>query len=215
MAARKRSDTTSRPRARGRAGSRPLREAGGARKLRATVGAVARVLTDLEFPGAIIGGIAVIAWGHGRVTTDVDCAIAAPISSAAEVLNAFESAGFEPRYENALAFAQQNLLLPLRHRKTGVSVDASLAQLAFEHTALSQAVTVPFLDERIPVPPVTDLLIYKLVAGRPQDLTDARRLLSLGHVVERERVTRTLREFDEILDTDQAGEWLRLLATLK
>ena len=114
-----------------------------------------------------------------------------------------------------MAFARQNLLLPLTHTVTGVSVDASLAQLEFEHTALAHAVTLPFLDARIPVPPVTDLLIYKMVAGRPQDVADVRRLLALGHRVDKPRVSKTLESFDEILDTDQAGEWRRLLASLK
>lgn len=170
MASRKKRPVPSKP-ARGgsRPGARTVRSAGSARGLQTTVGAVAEVIGSLEYPGAIIGGIAVIAWGHGRATSDVDCAIAAPISAAEEVLDAFEAAGFAPRYDGALAFARQNLLLPLTHTVTGVSVDASLAQLEFEHTALAHAVTLPFLDARIPVPPVTDLLIYKMVAGRPQD----------------------------------------------
>lgn len=216
MASRKKRPVPSKP-ARGgsRPGARTVRSAGSARGLQTTVGAVAEVIGSLEYPGAIIGGIAVIAWGHGRATSDVDCAIAAPISAAEEVLDAFEAAGFAPRYDGALAFARQNLLLPLTHTVTGVSVDASLAQLEFEHTALAHAVTLPFLDARIPVPPVTDLLIYKMVAGRPQDVADVRRLLALGHRVDKPRVSKTLESFDEILDTDQAGEWRRLLASLK
>lgn len=210
MAARKKPSRPRSTRSGGRRSSREVPDAGGANKLRTTVADVARVLERLEHPSAIIGGIAVIAWGHGRATTDVDCAIAAPISSAAELLKIFDRAGFEPRYEGALAFAEQNFLMPLRHRKTGVSVDVSLAQLRFEYEALSHAVTLPFLKTHIRVPPVTDLLIYKLVAGRPQDISDAQRLLSLGHTVDHSRVERALREFDEILDTNQLSEWRRL-----
>jgi hypothetical protein len=118
-------------------------------RLEETAGAVAAVLRKIGHPAAVIGGIAVIAHGHARATSDVDCAIAASLSESAPIYDAFLSAGFEPRSENALEFAQQSLVLTLRYKRTGVPV---------EHQ---------------------------------------------------------LREFDELLDTDQAGEWRRLLGSLK
>ena len=100
---------------------------------------VARVLEGLEHPSAVIGSIAVIAWGYARLTADIDCAIAAPLEDLTQVFDAFLAAGFEAREGDALAFAQESLVLLLRHEATGVDIDVSLAQLGFELAALKAA----------------------------------------------------------------------------
>ena len=86
---------------------------------------VAHVLDKLDRPSAVIGGIAVIAWGFARFTADIDCAVGAERGESQELLTHFERGGFEPRTDDAVAFAEQNLVLLLRHRKTGVEVDAA------------------------------------------------------------------------------------------
>ncbi len=175
---------------------------------------VARVLEGLEQPSAVIGGIAVIAWGYARLTADIDCAIAAPLEDLTQVFDAFLAAGFEARFEaregDALAFAQESLVLLLRHEATGVEIDVSLAQLGFELAALKAAVLQQYGRVTIRVPRVTDLIIYKLVASRPKDIQDVQALLALGYEVDAARISATLAAFDELLDTDRRNEWLRL-----
>lgn len=162
---------------------------------------VAHVLAELDRPSAVIGGIAVIAWGFARFTADIDCAVAASSGESQDLLTRFERGGFEPRTEDAVAFAEQNLVLLLRHRKTGVEVDVSLAQLEFEGAALRASVLKRFGSARIRVPTLTDLLIYKMVAGRPKDHEDVAELLALGHEVNTRRVETILSDFDALLDT--------------
>lgn len=200
--------------ARRRPGPGKVGEAGEGARLEETARAVAAVLRKIGKPSAIIGGVAVIAHGHARSTSDVDCAIAASLSDSAQIYDTFLNAGFEPRYERVLEHAQESLVLTLRYARTGVNVDASFAHQEFEYRALTAAKNVKFGGSTIPVPSVTALAIYKMFAGRPQDITDVRRLLTLGHKIQRSEVERQLREFDELLDTDQAGEWRRLLASL-
>lgn len=172
---------------------------------------VADVLEHLGRPAAIIGGIAVIAWGYARLTADIDCAIAAASTDSGEILTSFEQAGFAARNDDPVAFAKENLVLLLRHVETGVEVDVSLAQLEFEGVALRAAVLKPFGRAKIRVPELTDLLIYKLIAGRPKDHEDVVELLALQpRAVDARRVERTLRDFDELLDTDRRGDWARL-----
>lgn len=171
---------------------------------------VARVLEGLEQPSAVIGGIAVIAWGYARLTADIDCAIAAPLEDLTQVFDAFLAAGFEAREGDALAFAQESLVLLLRHEATGVEIDVSLAQLGFELAALRAAVAQQYGRVTIRIPRVTDLIIYKLVASRPKDIQDVQALLALGYEVDAARISATLAAFDELLETDRKNEWLRL-----
>jgi hypothetical protein len=92
-----------------------------------------------------------------------------------------------------------------------VPVDVSLAQQAFERSAAIHAEEVSFEGVVIPVPSLTALLIYKLVAGRPQDLRDVEALLKTGTQFDSQAISKTLKEFDEILETSRAEEFRRLL----
>ena len=196
----------------GRASARPVPRSGAARGAQERALAdVTHVLEAIEHPSAIIGGIAVIAWGFARFTADIDCAIAASSDEIEEILSQFERGGFEARVAEPAAFAAKNLVLLLRHQKTGVELDASLAQLGFEGEALRGAVVKRFGGVKIRVPSLTDLLIYKMVAGRPRDQQDVEELLALGETVDIVRVTSTLASFDELLDTDRKTGWLRLV----
>lgn len=98
-------------------------------------------------------------------------------------------------------------MLVLRHRATGVDIDVSLAQLEFELVALRSSVSRKFGRVSLQVPRVTDLLIYKLVAGRPKDYQDVEELLALGLDIDADRIAVTLAEFDAMLDTNRLGEW--------
>jgi len=84
-----------------------------------------------------------------------------------------------PRIRNAHAFARANQVVLLRHRATGVDLDLSLAWLQFEEEAIRAATSVRYGGVQIAAVRTEDLLIYKLIAHRPQDLEDAERLLLL------------------------------------
>lgn len=172
--------------------------------------AVAKALRELDRPAAVIGGIAVIAWGYARLTSDIDCAVLGHPDEAREYLRVFKRHGVVPREKNVAEFAAKSFVLLLEHAATGVEVDASFAQLNFEASALKSAVEMDFGSARIPVPRVDDLLVYKLIASRPKDLQDAAHLVAL-HRVDETAIEATLREFDELLDTDRAGEWRALI----
>jgi len=177
--------------------------------------ALTSFLSRCGAPASIIGGIAVIAWGFGRSTLDIDAAVAVPGSEAGALLAGLKSAGFVPRIPRAAAFARENYVLLLRHKRTGVDVDLSLAQLEFERVALRNAEIRRFGAVRIPVPRPTDLVVYKMIAARPRDLQDVEELLARGLAVDEQRVESLLRDFDSLLDLDRVGEWRRLLERLR
>jgi hypothetical protein len=166
-------------------------------------------------PGFIIGGIAVIAWGFGRSTLDIDAAVAVAPSESGSLLLRLRRAGFVARIPDARAFAEENLVILVRHARTGFDVDISLAQLDFEKEALGHLQHRPFGCVQIPVPRPTDLIVYKMIAARPRDLQDVEELLARGLAVDEPRVVKLLREFDSLLETDRAAEWRRLRARLQ
>ena len=82
-------------------------------------------LDELRGPRSIIGGIAVIACGVQRLTPDIDVAVAGEDLSAAALADELERLGFEPRIRDAVAFAEENQVLLMRHRASGVEIDVS------------------------------------------------------------------------------------------
>jgi hypothetical protein len=132
---------------------------------------VLAVLDSAGLRGCLIGGLVLPRWGQARATTDADFSVLAPYGEEAGVVDTLLDQ-FGPRRPDARAFALQHRVLLLRST-AGVAIDVALAAFPFEIEAIERA--TPF--ELVPGVVVRtcsaeDLIIYKLVAGRPQDLID-------------------------------------------
>jgi predicted nucleotidyltransferase len=169
--------------------------------LRTAVNAVATALSALPVPGMIIGGIAVIARGVPRLTRDVDATVAGGVVDLADLVRRLVAHELVPRIDDAMAFAEANQVLLLRHEPTRVDVDLSIAWLPFELEALAAAQPLEIAGTRVPVARAEDLIIYKAVAFRPQDVQDIERLLILyGSSIDLARIQRIVGEFAAALD---------------
>jgi hypothetical protein len=92
---------------------------------------IARTLDDLtpvldkhKGHSLVIGGIAVIARGVPRVTRDIDIGFSGAHVTLPGLAAELATAGISARIEDAVAFAAESQVLLLRHRETGVDVDA-------------------------------------------------------------------------------------------
>ena len=165
--------------------------------------AVMEVLDDGP-PGMIIGGMAVIALGFPRTTVDIDITVLATHGDLDSLVRRCETAGIEPRIAGAMDFAKTNRVLLMKHRDSGVEVDISLAVLPFEEEAIAHRRVVDVGGIRMAIPRVDDLLVYKMVASRPQDLRDVEELL-LRYVdtVDLPRIRGLVGEFAAVLDRSE------------
>lgn len=127
----------------------------------------------------IIGGIAIIARGVRRFTTDIDAAVRGDAITLPRLVRVLAEHHIAPRIAGAQAFARENLVLLLRHEPSGVDLDVSLAWSAFEHEALEAASPTRFGRLKVPMSTPADLVVFKAIAGRPRDLEDAAALLAL------------------------------------
>jgi len=77
-----------------------------------------------------------------------------------------------------------------------IVVDLLFATTPFEIEALGRRESLRVLGVEVPVAMPEDLLVFKLIAGRPQDLADAERLFALhGSTFDLARVRRWCRDF--------------------
>lgn len=122
-------------------------------------------------PACAIGGIVVSRWGEPRATSDVDLAVLASFGDEQDVLAELLSK-YPSRVPDPEAFAEANrialLVLP-----GGIKADVSLAAFPFEREVLERSTEWQMAEDlSIRTCSAEDLVIYKLVAGRPGDIQD-------------------------------------------
>lgn len=165
---------------------------------------VAKVVAAHQGRAAVIGGIAVIARGVPRLTRDIDIAVAGNDITSSVLAGELERVGIQPRIAEAIAFADENQVLLMKHVESGVEIDVSRAWLPFEIEALEAAREETLAGVRIAIAQPEDLIIFKAVAWRPVDQQDVERLLTLhGERIDLERIRRHVKELGDALEVDR------------
>ena len=141
----------------------------------AVLAAVAPVLRRSGDRWYLFGAQAVTIWGRPRLSADVDItvAIAGPPD---DFVAATLAAGFDLR-SDWRDFVARTRVLPLLHRATQMPLDVVLAGPGLEEDFLERAVVVTLAGMEVPVITPEDLVVTKLLAGRPKDVEDVRGIL--------------------------------------
>jgi len=177
------------------------KRARGDRRIEGALAALQRALREARVPWTVIGGIAVIARGVRRTTSDIDALVRGDAISAGDLVRILKRHKIVPRIADAVEFADENLVLLVRHAETEVNLDVSFGWTSFEHEAVSDPVRTRFGHVVVPMASADDLIILKLVAGRPKDIQDCTALLALYPKIDLERVRHKVGEL-----ADAAGE---------
>jgi predicted nucleotidyltransferase len=154
-------------------------------------------LTKHDIRYVIIGGIAVQHWSEPRFTRDIDATVVVQPGKEEDALAVLTSV-FTPRIPDHIQFALQYRVIPLTSRQ-GVDLDISFGLPGYEETVLERSIEVLIADRKFPICSAEDLIIHKMVAGRPQDISDIQGVL--------------LRQGDK-LDFCYVGEWLARFSEL-
>jgi len=142
-----------------------------------TLGELSEAFDDAGISYMLIGGVAVGLHAQARATKDVDFSIMADDARARALVAALESAGWR-----AVIHGAPGPGAVIRFVRTGDDgivrwVDVLCAGTSFEERALGRARERELFGRSIPVVSVEDLIIFKLIAGRPQDGVDVHNLL--------------------------------------
>jgi hypothetical protein len=181
----------------------PSKRKAGNRLLEEALEALVQALEEAGAPWMIIGGIAIIARGVRRFTTDIDAAVRGDAVSVARLAEVLAAHGIVGRIPDAVPFAQANMVLLVRHASSGVDLDVTFAWSEFEHEALSAAQLAKFgrVTARMTTP--EDLVVFKAFAARPRDLEDLDSLVTLHPGIDLARARRRLATLAEAAEAPE------------
>lgn len=182
--------------------------------LLAPLTALQRLMARFDNQGIIIGGIAASLLGRPRLTADVDAMLLLSIEELPLLMEVAAQEGLVPRITDAQDFARRHRVLLLRHQESGINVDISLGLLPFEIEAVERSIVYQVGPLAIRLPTPEDLIIFKAIAHRPQDLLDIQAILESHPHLDRKRIERWVREFAQLLEMpevwDDIAPWLQL-----
>jgi len=142
------------------------------------LGAAAPVIERWSDGWYLFGAQAVILWGRPRLTADVDVTVRLRTPDTAGFCHDMEQAGFRLRVADAAAFLARTRVLPFLHVPNQLPLDVVLAGPGIEDTFIQRAVTVEIEGRSVPVVSPEDLIVMKILAGRPKDVEDAQSVLA-------------------------------------
>jgi predicted nucleotidyltransferase len=174
--------------------------------LQTTLSDVANFLNHEGITYALVGGMAASLRGQPRVTADVDMVIGIDVGRALVLANRLEGTNFRPLFDNVAEVVERSFILPLRHRSTNVKVDLALALSGFEQGAIDRAESLNISGSIVSVITAEDLVIMKVLAGRPQDEQDLRGIVAAQREsLDWDYCLRTAKELSEALGQDLVG----------
>lgn len=161
---------------------------------------IARGLDSRGIPYMLIGGQAVLLYGEPRLTRDVDVTLGAGPEKLPVILEWVRESGWQVLVESPADFVARTLVLPCLEPASGIRVDLIFSYSPYEQQALQRARKIPVGQTAVRFTSPEDLVIHKLVAGRPRDIEDVRSIVLKSPALETDYVQRWLREFEKGLE---------------
>ncbi len=149
----------------------------------------------------LFGAQAVVIWGRPRTSADIDVTVDLDPARVPELVDELARAGFQLRIRDGVeAFVARTRVLPFTHAPTQFPVDVVLAGPGLEEEFLDRSLRVKIGHREIPVISPEDLVVTKILAGRPKDLEDVRGIIATrGRELQIEQIRATLATLEAAL----------------
>ncbi|MCG6950072.1 MAG: nucleotidyltransferase [Acidobacteria bacterium] len=147
----------------------------------------------------VIGGQAVLVHGEPRLTKDIDVTVAAGLEKLDLLVEVAEASGLEPLVDPE-EFTTRTMVLPCLHKPSGVRVDFILSFSPYEREAIDRAAEIEVAGSKVRFASAEDLIVHKVLAGRPRDLEDVRSVLLKNPKLDQRLVSEVLSDLQESLD---------------
>jgi len=161
---------------------------------------LANQLNELSIPYMVIGGQAVLIYGEPRLTKDIDITLGVGIDGLERIKDVVLKVSLRVLVDNPEDFVRETMVLPTTDEGSGIRVDFIFSHSAYESQAIKRAKTVTLGETPVCFASLEDLVVHKIIAGRPRDLEDVRTVLLKNPGYDMAYITEWLREFDQSLN---------------
>jgi len=164
---------------------------------------LAELLADLGEAGVrwyLFGAQAAILLGAARLTADVDVTVQDVLRPSETLLPVLEARGFALRVDNVEEFVDRTRVIPAVHVASGLPVDLVLAVPGLEEQFFARVKMHRVEDIDVPVASAEDVVVTKILAGRPKDFDDVVAVLAANADLGLALVRETLQQLEWALD---------------
>jgi predicted nucleotidyltransferase len=163
---------------------------------------IAGELSAQNIPYMIIGGQAVLLYGEPRLTKDIDVTLGIGSEGLDLVMKSVENLKLDILVPEPEDFVKETMVLPTLHGKSGIRVDFIFSFSEYEHQAIQNAKQVKIGTQDVCFASLEDVIIHKVIAGRPRDLEDVRSVILKNPDYNLNYIKKWLTEFDVSLGED-------------
>jgi hypothetical protein len=144
----------------------------------------------------IIGGQAVLLYGEPRLTKDIDVTLGVGSEGLDQVMQSVENLKFKILVPEPGDFVRETMVLPTLHEKSGIRIDFIFSFSVYEYQAIKNAKQIKIGTQGVCFASLEDLIIHKIIAGRPRDLEDVRSVILKNPDYNLNYIKKWLTEFD-------------------
>jgi hypothetical protein len=157
-------------------------------------------LESANVPSALIGGLAVGAWGDPRLTRDIDLKILLRRDEGKRLLSLLGDDYRSLHADPESALRQNGIVFVLSPE--GKRIDIALSDTSFDEELIARAQRVEILPNlKVRVCSAEDLIVLKIIAIRPKDQQDVVTIIQRqGNKLDDKYILKWLKDFEKAID---------------
>lgn len=160
---------------------------------------IARGLQKLSLEYMVIGGQALLVYGEPRLTKDIDVTLGVGVDRLPDLLTLVRDFKWKILSESPEKFVRETWVLPCLDPESGIRIDFIFSFSEYEKQALKRIRRVRVGQAEVCFASPEDLVIHKIIAGRPRDLEDVKAVLFKNSALDMSYVHRWLEQFEKSL----------------
>ena len=161
---------------------------------------LARELKKASIPYMVIGGQAVLLYGEPRLTRDIDVTLGIGVDELARIKRVLPAMRLKVLVKKDQEFVKRTMVLPAIDRESDIRVDFIFSFSPYERQAIERARDVKIGRTIVTFASLEDVVIHKVISGRPRDLEDIRSILVKNLKYDSDYISGWLKEFDQSLN---------------
>ncbi len=175
---------------------------------------IAAKLQKLKIDYMIVGSQAGLLDGEPGLTKNIEVTLAIENDRLPEILNFSKELKLRVLADDPDDFTKKTKVLTMTENTSGIRIDFIFSSSEYERIAISRAVSINFGKAAVRFASLEDLVIHKIIAGRPNDVEEVKSILSRNFEYDKKYIKKWLGEFDKALNTSYVESFKSVIRQL-